>query len=104
MPQNNKVFEAVLKNLEENYRLDWMPEENTQWLRHAFEVNKAWDDHMDEFEDNEVHLARLYAREYKHGTIGHHQYMLISKLAAMLDVYESALHALIRNVESGKLD
>jgi len=44
-----------------------------------------WRTELDERQQKEVELARLYARDFAHGTDGHSRLMLIERLAGMLD-------------------
>jgi len=50
----------------------------------------SWTDNLDERGQKEVELARLYAREFAHGTDGHGRLMLIDQLAGMLDRFSAA--------------
>jgi hypothetical protein len=45
----------------------------------------TWRDSLDNRELKEVEFATLYAYQFAHGTSGHIEYMLIAKLAKMLD-------------------
>lgn len=45
----------------------------------------GWQAGLDERQRREVELARLYARDFGHGTAGHNRLMLIDELAGMLD-------------------
>lgn len=48
------------------------------WMKH----------YLSERELKEVQLAQVYASDFHHGTTGHNQLMLISKLADMLHFTE----------------
>ncbi len=46
-----------------------------------------WRDSMlDERQAKEIKLAEVYTRDFSHGTTGHNQLLLISRLAELLDV------------------
>jgi len=45
-----------------------------------------WANHLSDRENNEIELARYYARRLNHGTAGHNRLILIAKLANMLDI------------------
>lgn len=47
-----------------------------------------WTQELDERQRKELELARLYAKDFAHGTTGHNQLMLIAKLAELLDKTE----------------
>lgn len=51
----------------------------------------SWIDTLDERQRKEIALARLYAKEYAHGTDGHHRLLLISRMAELLDMQAGAL-------------
>ncbi len=51
----------------------------------------AWVNQLDERQRKEVELARVYARDFHHGTNGHNSLMLIALMADMLDVMEEIL-------------
>lgn len=48
-------------------------------------MNNHWMNALDERQQKELLLARLYAKDFAHGTDGHHRLLLIAKLAQMLD-------------------
>lgn len=54
---------------------------------------KTMFDLLDERQRKEIEFARLYASNFRHGTAGHNQYMLIATLASFVEVLEQ------RNVE-----
>lgn len=70
----------------------YRPEDEAKWREHALKTDGIWGENLDDRQKKEVTFARLYAREFAHGTAGHNHLMLIAKLADMLDVYEDALH------------
>lgn len=47
-----------------------------------------WEELLDARQLQEVHLSRVYARDFQHGTTGHNQLMLIDRLAKILDEVE----------------
>lgn len=47
-----------------------------------------WPTILDDRQRKELALARLYAKDFAHGTTGHNQLMLINKLGEMLDRVE----------------
>lgn len=49
-----------------------------------------WAQELDERQRKELSLARLYAKDYAHGTDGHSRLMLIAKLAELLDKAQAA--------------
>lgn len=49
----------------------------------------GWQAGLDQRQRQEVELARLYARDFGHGTDGHGRLILIDKLADMLDNFEA---------------
>lgn len=51
-------------------------------------TEETWMDKLDDRSRKEVELARLYAKDFHHGTAGHNGYMLIAKLAELLDEAE----------------
>ncbi len=51
-------------------------------------AKKTWLEAFDTRQQKEIDLARLYAAQYDHGTPGHQDYVIISKLAALLDAAE----------------
>jgi len=48
-----------------------------------------WETQLDKRQRSEVAFARMYARDFHHGTEGHLRLMLISELADLLDFIES---------------
>jgi hypothetical protein len=46
-----------------------------------------WTQELDERQQKELKLARLYAKDFAHGTDGHHRLLLIAKLADLLDKF-----------------
>lgn len=48
----------------------------------------GWQAGLDQRQRQEVELARLYARDFGHGTAGHNRLVLIDKLADLLDGFE----------------
>lgn len=52
------------------------------------EKRSKWFYTLDERQQKEVLLSELYASNFAHGTNGHNQYMLIAKLARILDKAE----------------
>lgn len=51
----------------------------------------SWIDTLDDRQRREIAFARLYAKEFAHGTDGHHRLLLISALAELLDMQAGAL-------------
>lgn len=47
--------------------------------------NNHWTEQLDERQRKEVALARFYVANFNHGTPGHNHYVLIAKLAEMLN-------------------
>lgn len=45
----------------------------------------AWMERLDERDQKEIGFARTYAKHFHHGTAGHLAYLLIDKLAYLLD-------------------
>ncbi|HEU5103250.1 MAG TPA: hypothetical protein VFU22_29720 [Roseiflexaceae bacterium] len=43
-------------------------------------------DHLDEHQRKAVAFAEVYVRDFGHGAIGHNDYILITRLAELLDV------------------
>jgi hypothetical protein len=56
---------------------------------HEYPNQKAndWTQQLDERQQKELKLARLYAKDFSHGTDGHHRVLLIAKLADLLDEF-----------------
>ena len=52
---------------------------------------------LDEREQKEVRFARLYARDFAHGTDGHSRIMLIAKMAYILECYENVLECVLKD-------
>lgn len=48
----------------------------------------SWLEQFDTRQQKEIDLARLYAAQYDHGTPGHQHYVVIARLAALLDAKE----------------
>jgi len=48
----------------------------------------GWQKNFDDRQRREIELARLYARDFHHGTIGHNALMIIAKMADLLDLHE----------------
>jgi hypothetical protein len=48
-------------------------------------MKNHWMNELDERQQKELMFARMYAKDFAHGTDGHHRLLLIAKLAAMLD-------------------
>ena len=48
---------------------------------------------LDERQRKEVALAELYAKEFSHGTDGHHRLLLIAKLTELLDKAEATIRS-----------
>lgn len=59
-------------------------------LTNGFIASDGWRSGLDERQQKEVYLAQVYASSFAHGTNGHNQYMLIAKLAGMLDEQDIA--------------
>ena len=49
-------------------------------------IDATWRDLLDDRQQKEIAFSELYATEYKHGTTSHNQYVLIARLALLLDV------------------
>lgn len=49
-----------------------------------------WTQALDERQRKELALARLYAKDFAHGTDGHNRLLLINKLAELLDKAQQA--------------
>jgi exodeoxyribonuclease X-like protein len=49
-------------------------------------IDATWRMLLDERQQKEVSFSELYATEYKHGTANHNAYLLIARLAQLLDV------------------
>ncbi len=49
-----------------------------------------WQKELDERQRKEIALARIYAKDFSHGTDGHNRLLLLAKLADMLDKAEQA--------------
>ena len=47
----------------------------------------GWAEFLSEREEKEVRLSCVYERDFAHGTAGHGEYMLIAKMANMLNSY-----------------
>lgn len=47
-----------------------------------------WFDLFTEREQQELRFAHVYATEFRHGTSGHIEYMLLHKLASLIDAFE----------------
>jgi hypothetical protein len=45
-----------------------------------------WRDQLEDGQRKEVAFAELYARDFNHGTTGHIAYLLIARMAHLLDV------------------
>ena len=52
-------------------------------------VQAFWEQYLDERQLKELRFARLYAKEFAHGTDGHNRLMLINLLANLLDRAEN---------------
>lgn len=50
-----------------------------------------WMTALTEREQKEVELACLYVARFGHGTVGHNGYVVIAKLARLLDEHEAAM-------------
>lgn len=48
-------------------------------------MRNAWTAQLDERQQKELKFARLYQKDFGHGTDGHHRLLLIARLADMLD-------------------
>ena len=44
-----------------------------------------WAEQLDARQLKEIEFARIYAKDFAHGTDGHHRLLLIAKLADLLD-------------------
>lgn len=49
-------------------------------------IDATWRALLDERQRKEVSFSELYATDYKHGTTSHNAYLLIARLAQLLDV------------------
>jgi hypothetical protein len=49
-------------------------------------IDSTWRALLDERQQKEVAFSELYASEFKHGTTSHNAYLLIARLALLLDV------------------
>jgi exodeoxyribonuclease X-like protein len=49
-------------------------------------IDATWRALLDERQQKEVAFSELYASEFKHGTTSHNAYLLIARLALLLDV------------------
>jgi hypothetical protein len=59
--------------------------------------NTIWIKQFEERQKQEIKLARLYAKEFNHGTTGHNALMIIAKMAEILDQHEQAYTNTKRN-------
>lgn len=48
-------------------------------------MRNTWMAQLDERQQKELKFARLYQKDFGHGTDGHHRLLLIARLADMLD-------------------
>ena len=64
------------------------------------DYNEQWFMDLDERQQKEIKFARVYANHYAHGTTGHNAYMLIAKLAQLLDDYSIRIAELEQKLES----
>jgi hypothetical protein len=46
---------------------------------------KPWETHFEERDLKEISFCRNYAKKYRHGTDGHIKFMIIAKMADLLD-------------------
>lgn len=60
----------------------------------------AWIDEFDERQQSEIAFARLYAADFHHGTSGHMGYMVMAKMADLLDGMPPASAAIDPAVEA----
>jgi hypothetical protein len=51
-------------------------------------VLAGWQKSFDDRQRREIELARLYAKDFHHGTTGHNALMIIAKMADLLDLHE----------------
>lgn len=63
-----------------------------------------WVEEFDDRQRKEISLARLYERDYHHGTNGHNDLMIIAKMAGILNAFEreygfSEVQRLIRSAD-----
>jgi hypothetical protein len=65
-------------------------------------IDAAWRALLDERQQKEVAFSELYASEFKHGTTSHNAYLLIARLALLLDV-AAGVKELPRPPEGGEL-
>jgi len=49
-------------------------------------IPATWRDALDERQRKQIAFAETYIRDFNHGAIGHNDYILIAKLAEILDV------------------
>jgi hypothetical protein len=49
-------------------------------------IDANWREQLDDRQQKEVAFAELYAKDFKHGTTSHNQFLLIARLALLLDV------------------
>ena len=47
-----------------------------------------WESAFSEREQKEIKFARLYAKDFAHGTTGHNALIVIAKMAEALDILE----------------
>lgn len=65
-------------------------------------ITADWRALLDERQQKEVSFSELYATDYKHGTTSHNAYLLIARLAQLLDV-AAGTKELPRPPEGGEL-
>jgi len=65
-------------------------------------IDATWRALLDERQQKEVAFSELYATDYKHGTTSHNAYLLIARLALLLDV-AAGTKELPRPPEGGEL-
>lgn len=65
-------------------------------------IDSTWRALLDERQQKEVAFSELYATEFKHGTANHNAYLLIARLALLLDV-AAGTKELPRPPEGGEL-
>lgn len=49
-------------------------------------IEPNWREQLDERQRKQVAFAELYTRDFGHGVVGHNDYVLIARLALLLDV------------------
>lgn len=48
-----------------------------------------WEKQLDDRQRAEIAFAKMYAKNFAHGTDGHHRLTIIARLAELLDHYET---------------